>query len=166
MRSFVKQWIFKFAPFLNRIPFLNHIRVNGCGTELYGLLLQCHIVSHGHNNVIKIGRGGVLKNCKLSISGDNNIIEIAESVHIIDGDFCIEDSNNRIFIDEKSSLCGKIHLAATEGIEIRIGKECLFSSEIVFRTGASHSILDMDCNRINYQRILSLRIMFGSATVC
>ena len=60
----------------------------------------------------------------------------------------------------------KINLAATEGIEIRIGKECLFSSEIVFRTGASHSILDMDCNRINYQRILSLRIMFGSATVC
>ena len=110
--------------------------------------------------------GGILKNCKISICGDNNTIEIAENVHITDGDLCIEDSNNRIFIDEKSSLCGKIHLAATEGIEIRIGKECLFSSEIVFRTGASHSILDMDCNRINYQRILSLRIMFGSATVC
>ena len=96
--------------------------------------------------------GGVLKNCKLSISGDNNIIEIAENVHITDGDFCIEDSNNRIFIDEKSNLCGKIHLAATEETEIRIGKGCLFSSEIVFRTGDSHTILDMEGNRINYAK--------------
>ena len=96
--------------------------------------------------------GGVLKNCKISINGDNNVIEIAENVHIIDGDFCIEDSNNKIFINEKSNLCGKIHLAVTEGTEIRIGKECLFSSEIVFRTGDSHSILDMEGNRINFAK--------------
>ena len=51
--------------------------------------------------------GRVLKNCKISINGDNNVIEIAENVHIIDGDFCIEDSNNKIFINEKSNLCGK-----------------------------------------------------------
>lgn len=46
-------------------------------------------------------------------------------------------------------FAGKIHLAAIEGTRIEIGNDCLFSSEIVFRTGDSHSILDMDGNRIN-----------------
>lgn len=46
-------------------------------------------------------------------------------------------------------MCGKIHLACTEGRKISIGNDCLFSSEIVFRTGDSHSIVDMSGERIN-----------------
>ena len=46
-------------------------------------------------------------------------------------------------------MCGKIHLACTEGKTIRIGNDCLLSSEIVFRTGDSHSIVDLNGHRIN-----------------
>ena len=46
-------------------------------------------------------------------------------------------------------MCGKIHLACTESKTIKVDNDCLFSSEIVFRTGDSHSLVDMEGNRVN-----------------
>lgn len=61
----------------------------------------------------------------------------------------MENDLNQIIIGENTSLCGKIHLACTEGKKITIGNDCLFSSDIVFRTGDSHSLLNVDGQRIN-----------------
>lgn len=61
MRDFVKTIIYKYPICLNKIPFLNRICTNGCSVELHGILLHCHIVSHGRNNVIKIGWWGTKK---------------------------------------------------------------------------------------------------------
>ncbi|MEG2871366.1 MAG: hypothetical protein RR875_07440, partial [Clostridium sp.] len=90
-----------------------------------------------------------LRNCLIYIVGNNNTIEIGENTHITNGELWIEDDNNKIIIGSNTSLCGKIHLACIEGCTIAIGDNCLFSSDIVFRTGDSHSILDLDGNRIN-----------------
>jgi len=73
-------------------------------------------------------------------------------VKIINGDFCIEDNNNEIIIGNNTSICGHTHLACIEGTKIIIGEACLFSSDIVFRTGDSHSLLNSDGERINYSR--------------
>lgn len=66
--------------------------------------------------------------------------------------FVTEDDNNEISIDEHTSIMGKTELAAIESTSIKIGKDCLFSQMIYFRTGDSHSIIDMDGNRINQSK--------------
>lgn len=44
----------------------------------------------------------------------------------------------------------KSHLACTEdGIQLVIGDDCMISSSVQIRTGDSHSILDMEGQRIN-----------------
>ena len=70
-------------------------------------------------------------------------------VCVHNGEFCIENDDNRIQIGAKSLICGPTHFAAIEGTSLILGKGCLVSSETFFRTGDSHSVLDMEGNRIN-----------------
>lgn len=112
------------------------------------LLYRCKVISHGNNTII-FHKGGVIRNTVFHIQGNNNVIEIGEGTCINQGELWIEDDNNKIIIGDNTNLCGKIHLACTEGSKICIGNNCLFSSEIVFRTGDSHSIVDMSGERIN-----------------
>ena len=65
------------------------------------------------------------------------------------GEFWIEDDNNAIIIGKHTNLTGKCQLACIEGCRIEIGDECLLSSDIVIRTGDSHTITDLDGTRIN-----------------
>lgn len=102
--------------------------------------------------MIKFGMNSFFRNCVFYIYGDNNIVSIGQDSYAKNAEFYVEDSNNSIMIGNKTSLCGKVHLAAIEGTKIEIGDECLFSSEIVFRTGDSHSLLNLNGDRINYSR--------------
>lgn len=145
-----KRIIYKLLSAIKYLPFVNFIRMHGSEIKATDkVLLNCKIMCKGKNNLIICKSGGVLRNCSIHINGDNNVIEIGNKTTIINGDFCIEDNNNLIQIGDNTKMCGKIHLAATEGSRIIIGNDCLFSSEIVFRTGDSHSLLDMSGNRIN-----------------
>ena len=45
---------------------------------------------------------------------------------------------------------------ATEGRSITIGRDCLFSSDLVFRTGDSHSLTDLSGRRINPARDITV----------
>ncbi len=114
-----------------------------------GFLLHCKINYIGGGNIIILGKKCYLDNCRVSIHGNNNIINFEDMVCVHNGEFCIENDNNRILIGEKSLICGPSHFAAIEGTTIKLGKDCLVSSETFFRTGDSHSVLDMDGNRIN-----------------
>lgn len=77
--------------------------------------------------------------------------------NIIEGDFWIEDDGNEITIGENTSIYGNTHLACIEGTKITIGNNCLFSSEIVFRTGDSHSILNLKGERINQSKNITIK---------
>lgn len=157
MRLGIKNLLKAILPYLNRVPLVNQIKLHGNNkAEIHSIIFRSRISCNGTNNIIKIGRGGILRNCKISITGSNNTIEIGENVNIINGDICLEDDGNRLYIDEKTNLCGKVHLAVTEGTTIKIGKECLLSSEIVFRTGDSHAILNMDGKRVNPAKDITL----------
>lgn len=145
MKSLIK----KLYRLINILPFNNFIRLKGTKLQNKGkILYRCRFVSQGNNTVI-LHKGGVIRNTVFHIQGNNNIIEIGEGTSINQGDIWIEDDNNQIIIGDNTNLCGKIHLACTEGRKISIGNDCLFSSEIVFRTGDSHSIVDMSGERIN-----------------
>ena len=61
----------------------------------------------------------------------------------------IEDDGGQIHIGCFSTMEGG-HFASTEGKTISIGKDCMFSNQIVIRNGDSHAIYDKDSNlRIN-----------------
>lgn len=134
----------------NHFPLNNHFKIGRNNSlENYGMLKRCKIIIHGSGNFIQIGTLTRLCDTVITITGNNNQISIGDDSLIIDGELYIEDDFGGIEIGEKTNICGRTHLATIEGEKISIGKQCLFSSSIVVRTGDSHSILDEDGNRIN-----------------
>lgn len=146
----LKQLAFRSYKLINRFPFNNKLKLKGAKYENKGkLLFGSKIINKGKGNLIIFEKGGRLKNTVITISGNDNTVIVGKNSSVNNGEFYIEDNGGRITIGEKTRMCGKIHLACIEGCSIEIGNDCLFSSDIVFRTGDSHSILDMDGKRIN-----------------
>lgn len=86
------------------------------------------------------------------MNGDNNTIIIGNKCFARLAEFHIEDSNNSIVCGDEVHFSGKIHMAVIEGTKLSIGDDCLFSSDIVLRTGDSHSLLDLKGDRINFSK--------------
>ena len=103
-----------------------------------------------------MNRGCILRNCSIYIRGNNNTLVVDKDCTIINGTFHFEDDNNAISIGEKTCISGKTELACMEGTQIIIGKDCLFSSGIFFRTGDSHSVTDLQGNRKNYSQDITI----------
>lgn len=105
-------------------------------------LLRSEIFIRGKNNNIESMSGSYLKNCSISIYGMNNKVMIGENCRLIDVEIHIEDNNGAIVIGKNTTIAGFTHLACIEGTRITIGEDCMFSKDITFRTGDSHSIID------------------------
>ena len=111
----------------------------------------------GGGNIILLGNQCLLDNCNIHIYGNNNRIIFNDFVKVYRGDFWIEDNNNCIEIGKSSIICGPSHLAAIEGTNIKLGEECLISSETFFRSGDSHSVLDLNGKRINMSKDIIIK---------
>ncbi|MBB6447581.1 acyltransferase [Bacillus benzoevorans] len=110
----------------------------------------------GNNNEIIFKSNSNLKDFKIYINGNNNRIIIHENSFIENGEFFIEDDGNVIIINSNSTICFGFHFACIEGTIIEIGEDCLFSSNVTIRTGDSHSIVNMDGERINRSNNVSI----------
>lgn len=107
-----------------------------------GILLKVKIDIIGDNNVIEIMKGSILSNMIIFIRGNNHKLKIGENCIYKCGSIWFEDNNCEIEIGQKTTI-ESAHLAVTEPYKkITIGEDCMFSSEIEFRTGDSHSIID------------------------
>lgn len=144
-----KEFVFRYYRLFNNLPFNNHIKgtinIHNSGS----ILRKCHIISTGKNNSIILPHNCYFNRCEFIFLGDNNTIQFGPNCLAKNASFHIEDSNNSIIVGCNTTFCGQAHLAAIEGTRIVIGDDCLFSSDIVFRTGDSHSIIDSEGNRIN-----------------
>lgn len=150
MKSIIRKILKKLSFVFSRLPFVNRRRLRGAKLSLNGaLLVHCKIDCKGKGNEITFAKGVMIKNTLILIRGNNNKVCVGENSVIVNGELWIEDDNNLISIGESTKLCGKAHLACIEGTAIRIGDGCLFSSDLVFRTGDSHSVLDSEGKRIN-----------------
>lgn len=70
------------------------------------------------------------------------MLKISDNCEFKSGSVWFEDNNCQILIGDGTTI-ESAHLAVTEpNRKIVIGKECMFSREIEFRTGDSHSIID------------------------
>lgn len=148
---------------INNLPFINKKRGRVIIDNDGAVLIGCKIISDGSNNNLKLKKGSVFKNCEFVFYGNDNTIEFGEECKAIDGNFYTEGFNNRIIIKNRNHFAGRIHIACTENTSIIIGDDCLFSSEIVIRSGDSHSILDKSGKRINHAKnvLISDRVWVG-----
>lgn len=109
---------------------------------------RCKFINHGKNNEINIGKGCRLNNCKIQIFGDNNTVNIDRDC-VGNGMDLWVSNGSYVSVGHNTHFSGKIHIACIEGRKVRIGNQCLFSNEITFRTGDSHSIINKYGERIN-----------------
>ena len=106
--------------------------------------------------MLRIKKNVSIRNSTFNINGSNNLVEIHEGVKIKDVTFWIEGDNNRIIVGAFTTFHGKCQLAACEGTKIQIGDDCMFSHDIYVRTTDSHSIVNMDGNRINHAKDITI----------
>lgn len=150
MNSKLKNLIFTCAGKGARIPFVNSLRLRGAKLSVNrSIVLHTHIDCKGKNNTIYFEDGCILNKCRINIRGDNNEIYFHKGICAEFTELWIEDDNNQIVIGENTGLYGPIHLACIEGTSIKFGTDCLCSSDVVVRTGDSHSVLDGKGNRSN-----------------
>lgn len=147
------------------------IRKKGSNNQVdagVALLKKTSITIHGQNNTVKIGDFAQLEGASITIFGDNNTVIIEPWCTLKGTELHIEKSGGSIVIGEHTRFYGKTHLAVLEGTSIRIGKDCLFSSDIHFRTGDSHSVLDMTGRRINSSEDITVgdHVWFGTKVTC
>jgi len=112
-------------------------------------LRHCKFNIRGKDNVIIVGEKGRLRNCVVYISGNNNLLRIGGGHTIVaNTTFWLQGDNCIIDIDEDFTMEGGA-ISVTESGKICIGRDCMFSFGIDIRNGDSHSILDLQGNRIN-----------------
>ena len=125
----------------------NEINSNGA------FLKKTKIYVKGNNNKIFIGKESRLNETYIHIIGNDNIIEINGNTVIGECELWREDSYGKISIGKNTTI-NSGHIACTENYgKIKIGEDCMFSNNITFRNGDSHSIIDIvNEKRINYAK--------------
>lgn len=111
----------------------------------------------GHNNRIVFGEGATFSNCEIRIDGEDNLIEVGPRVRFNSGKIYLRKTRGQhIRIGADTTVEGA-YLLVDEAASIDIGNDCMFSTDILIRTGDKHSIVDMHTGeRINPSR--SVRI--------
>lgn len=95
---------------------------------------------YGDNNTIDIGEGSRLKNTQITMMGSNNHV-IAEDGSKFDGPVHITlEGNSTLYIGRNSGLRG-VKFIVKDGT-ITVGRNCMFSYDILLRNTDGHKILD------------------------
>ena len=121
-------------------------KIVNCG----GLRVGSRIQMCGNRNRVVLEKGSMLLNSLVKIQGDNNIVILKAHSYVSGAELWVEDNQCELRIGERTFVGHHSHLACTEnGSKLTIGNDSMLSSYVQVRTGDSHSIVDMDGNRIN-----------------
>lgn len=91
--------------------------------------------------------GGTLR---IIISGNNNEIVVGPNCWFQGvNTFFIVGDNNRIDIGQGVTFDGKVDFVLGEGTSVKIGDDCMFANNVLFRTSDQHAIYNADNERIN-----------------
>lgn len=170
--SFFKAHLRFFGVFLRFLNYLNPKNRLPLGKTEFSLgfsrLSGVRIIDHGSQNRVMIEDFCKLKNCTIIISGNHNTIKIGKHCGFNNVGLFTEDDGNTIEIGEYTNIISDVDMSAIEGTRIIIGKNCLFSNDLHFRTGDSHSIVDMSGQRINPSEdiIIGDHVWIGTKVTC
>lgn len=147
-REEVKKYILKYERILSwiyRLFYHNCVKVSkGSAVSYKGTFMKhCRIKVSGYGNEVCIESGITrLTGVNIVIMGNHCKVHIGPGCNLNESTLYIEDDYGVIDIKKHVTITGKTNLSVIEGTKICIGEDCLFSSEISFRTGDSHSIIN------------------------
>lgn len=110
----------------------------------------------GKGNKIIVAEGCKLHGCSFMMKGDNNEVIIGKDCKMSKTSFWISGNDNRIEIGDRTTVGYDCQFATLEGTTIKVGKDCMFSHDISLRTSDSHSIVDVQGNRINHAKDITI----------
>lgn len=157
---FLRSLAIKYRNFIS-----NYSYSRGKGNRILrnGIVVNSKIQILGNCNTVELENDSVLVNTNILINGSNNYIKVKRYAYLEVTQLHIEDNNCELIIGERTFI-GLSHLAVTEdNSRLEIGSDCMISSHVQIRTGDSHSIFDMEGNRINKARniIISNKVWLG-----
>ncbi len=153
----------------NALSLKNKLRAKGCKTSIgVSVIKGLKIISYGGDNYVEIGDFVRIRNSTIILRGSHNRIIIKDFSHLTDVELYAQEENNEITIGSHTGFLGKAHLAAIEGTKLIIGDHCLMSGNLHFRTGDSHSILNMEGQRINRSEdiVIDDHVWIGTGVTC
>lgn len=135
---------------------------NKINCNVSGLYLShAKIFIRGNRNLLlfssnKVGEVTHFEKLNVSIWGNDNTITIGSHSSGNGLRISIEDDNNHIILGDRFTVGSNTELAAIEGTTIEFGYDCQLSANITLRTGDSHSITDLQGNRINPSKSIKI----------
>ena len=127
-------------------------------------LKKTTIKLRGRNNRLLIGENVSLSHCEIRLDGSDNLIEIGDNVRFSGGKiYLVGTSGQHIRIGADTTV-ESAYLLVDEAASIDIGRDCMFSADIIIRTGDKHSILDVASGeRVNRARDIRIadRVWIG-----
>lgn len=130
-----------------------HSYKSGKGNKIInrgGIQVSSRIQIDGDNNKVILEKGCMLLNSLIKITGNNNEVVLKANSYVSGAELWVENNNCELSIGESTFVGHHSHLACTEdGSKLIIGGDGMISSYVQVRTGDSHSIVDMEGNRIN-----------------
>jgi acetyltransferase-like isoleucine patch superfamily enzyme len=115
-----------------------------------GVNVGSRIQIAGDGNKVILEKGSLLLNSLVKISGNNNEVVLKANSYVSGAELWVEDNHCVLSIGKKTFVGHHSHLACTEnGSKLIVGDDGMISSYVQVRTGDSHSIVDMEGNRIN-----------------
>lgn len=115
-----------------------------------GQKVNSRIQITGNGNKVVMEKGALLLNSLIKISGNNNTVVLKAKSYVSGAELWVENNNCELSIGERTFVGHHSHLACTEdGSKLIVGRNGMISSYVQVRTGDSHSIVDMEGNRIN-----------------
>lgn len=116
-----------------------------------GQKVNSRIQITGNENKVVLEKGAILLNSLVRISGNNNTVVLKANSYVSGAELWVENNGCELRIGERTFIGHHSHLACTEdGSKLVVGGNGMISSYVQIRTGDSHSILDMEGNRINH----------------
>lgn len=106
------------------------------------LMKKVTIKLGGRNNRLVIGEGAEISHCEIRLDGEDNLIELGPRTRFSSGKLYLRYTRGQhIRIGEDTTVEGA-YLLIDEAASIDIGRDCMFSTDIIIRTGDKHSIVD------------------------
>lgn len=136
-----------------------HSYINGKNNKINirGQKVGSRIQICGNGNTVIVEDNALLLNSIIRISGNNNLVKLKSDSYVSGAELWVEDNGCEIEIGERTFVGHHTHLACTEdGSKLIVGSDGMVSSYVQIRTGDSHSILNMEGERIN--KAQSIRI--------
>lgn len=115
-----------------------------------GSKIHSRLQIKGTGNEVRVCEGAVLYDSIIKVNGNGNKVILYDGAYLRGAEIYVENNNCTIEIGAKTYIGHHSHFACTEdGSTLKVGSKCMISSYVQVRTGDSHSILDMEGNRIN-----------------